>query len=139
MAGSVAANLHEGSRSEYLAQYIFASFGTSVPVPHQEDSGIDLYCTLTERVGQRAWARAHYAVQVKSSMDPWVLESEESIRWLIEHRFRFSFASWTRRPPAFASITPPLASICVGNPSAPQSPGVDPHDRGGRTVHAVEW
>lgn len=85
MVGSVAANLHDGSRSEYLAQYIFASFGTSVAVPHQEDSGIDLYCTLTERVGQRAWPRAYYSVQVKSSMDPWVLQSEESIRWLIEH------------------------------------------------------
>ena len=55
MPGAIAANLHEGSRSEYLAQYIFASFGTAVSVPHQEDSGIDLYCTLTERIGSRAW------------------------------------------------------------------------------------
>src|SRR6266702_3192987 len=28
--GAVAANFHEGSRSEYLAQYVFAMFGTSV-------------------------------------------------------------------------------------------------------------
>ena len=40
MVGAIAANLHEGSRSEYLAQYVFASFGTAVPVPHQEDTGI---------------------------------------------------------------------------------------------------
>ncbi len=28
MIGAIPANLHEGSRSEYLAQYVFASFGT---------------------------------------------------------------------------------------------------------------
>ena len=38
--GSIAANLHEGSRSEYLAQYVFSSFGTAVPIPHQEDTGL---------------------------------------------------------------------------------------------------
>jgi hypothetical protein len=54
MTGSVAANLHEGSRSEYLAHFVFSSFGTAFPVPHQEDTGLDIYCTLLERVGQRA-------------------------------------------------------------------------------------
>ena len=49
MTGSIAANPHEGSRSEYLAQFVFSSFGTAIPVPHQEDSGIDIYCTLLER------------------------------------------------------------------------------------------
>jgi hypothetical protein len=49
MTGSIAANLHEGSRSEYLAQFVFSSFGTAIPVPHQEDSGLDIYCTLLER------------------------------------------------------------------------------------------
>jgi hypothetical protein len=58
MTGSIAANLHEGSRSEYLAQYVFTSFGTAFPVPHQEDSGLDLYCTLLEPQGKRAWPRA---------------------------------------------------------------------------------
>ena len=28
MAGAMAANLHHGSRSEYLAQYAFSQFGT---------------------------------------------------------------------------------------------------------------
>jgi hypothetical protein len=83
--GALAANLHEGSRSEYLAQYIFASFGTAVSVPHQEDVGTDLYCTLTERIGQLAWPRYHYTVQVKSSMSPWVFGSVESVRWLVQH------------------------------------------------------
>lgn len=89
MVGAIAANLHEGSRSEYLAQYVFASFGAAVSVPHQEDSGIDLYCTLTERVGSRSWPRAYFSVQVKSTMDPWVIEGKESVQWLVEHPLPF--------------------------------------------------
>src|SRR5262249_12594312 len=84
-AGSVAHGFHEGSRSEYLAQFVFSSFGTSIPVPHQEDSGIDLYCTLLEKVGKRSWPRAYYSVQVKSTLEPWVFDSPESIKWIIEH------------------------------------------------------
>jgi hypothetical protein len=83
--GSIATNLHEGSRSEYLAQYVFSSFGTAVPVPHQEDTGLDIYCTLLERDGPRAWPRAYYSVQVKSTMEPWTFASPESVRWIIEH------------------------------------------------------
>src|SRR6266478_779553 len=83
--GSIAPNLHEGSRSEYLAQYIFSAFGTAVPVPHQEDTGLDIYCTLLERVGRRAWPRAYYSVQVKSTMDRWIFDGAESVRWIIEH------------------------------------------------------
>lgn len=83
--GALAANLHEGSRSEYLAQYIFASFGTAVSVPHQEDTGVDLYCTLTERVGTLAWPKYHFTVQVKSTFSSWSFTSRESVRWLIEH------------------------------------------------------
>ena len=85
MTGSIAANLHEGSRSEYLAQFVFSSFGTAVPVPHQEDAGLDIYCTLMDHVGQRAWPRAYYSVQVKSTMAPWVFGNPESVRWIIEH------------------------------------------------------
>ncbi len=85
MVGSIAANLHEGSRSEYLAQFIFASFGTAVAVPHQEDSGADLYCTLTETIGQRAWPRAYFSVQVKSTADSWKFENEKSVQWLVDY------------------------------------------------------
>ena len=85
MVGCTSANFHEASRSEYLAHYIFSSFGTSVPVPRQEDTGLDLYCTLTERVGQRIWPRAYYAVQVKSTPGPWAFEGPESVRWVVEH------------------------------------------------------
>ena len=108
MVGAIAANLHEGSRSEYLAQYVLASFGTAVSVPHQEDSGIDLYCTLTERVGLRAWPRASFSVQVKSTMDPWVMDSSTggTALW----RRRNCAPSPPRRPPgsplAFAGCAP---------------------------------
>lgn len=85
MPGAISPNFHEGSRSEYLAQYAFTSWGTAVAVPHQEDHGLDLHCTLMERVGQRAWAKSPYTVQVKSNMEPWEFEGPEAIRWLIEH------------------------------------------------------
>src|SRR6266705_3268538 len=84
MAGSIPINFHEGSRAEYLAQYLFSGFGTSIPVPHQEDSGIDLYCTMTEKLGLRAWPRAYFTVQVKCSDAPWKFRGHESVRWLIE-------------------------------------------------------
>lgn len=83
--GSLAANPHEGSRSEYLAQYVFAGFGTAIAVPHQEDSGIDLHCTITETVGKRAWTRAYFSVQVKSTDGPWEFSGKESVRWLLDH------------------------------------------------------
>jgi hypothetical protein len=83
--GCTAANLHEAGRSEYLAHYVFSSFGTSVPVPRQEDTGLDLYCTLTERVGQRLWPIASYCVQVKSTSDPWEFADVRSIQWIVEH------------------------------------------------------
>jgi hypothetical protein len=85
MPGATAYGLHEGSRSEYLAQYVFASWGTAVAIPHQEDHGIDLTCTLMERVGKRFLARLPYTVQVKSTFDPLVFEGEEEVRWVIEH------------------------------------------------------
>ena len=83
--GSTSANFHEASRSEYLAHYVFSSLGTSVPVPRPEDTGLDLYCTLTKRIGQRIWPQAYYSVQVKSNMDSWAFEGHNSVRWLIEH------------------------------------------------------
>ena len=73
--------VHEGIRSEYLAQFVFSAFGTAIPVPHQQDSGLDIYCTLLERDGPRAY----YSVQVKSTMEPWPFGSPEPVRWIIEH------------------------------------------------------
>lgn len=76
---------HEGSRSEYLAQYVFSSFGTASAIPHQEDHGFDLYCTLAQRGGAVAWADKPYSVQVKSDDRPWELKNRESVEWLVRH------------------------------------------------------
>lgn len=83
MAGAIAYGPHEGSRSEYLAQYVLAMFGTTVPVPHQEDHGIDLFCSLTQRKGRRAWPMAYYSVQVKSAGEPWLFKDADEVRWLL--------------------------------------------------------
>jgi hypothetical protein len=85
MTGAIAANPHEGSRSEILADYLFSSWGTVTPVRRQDDYGIDLYCTPTDRIGLRAVVRDYYVVQVKSGTDPWVFDYQESVRWLVEY------------------------------------------------------
>ncbi len=87
--GTIAPNFHEGTRSEYLAQYVFSGFGTSIPVPHPEDSGIDLYCTLGERIGQRLHVRNYYFVQVKSNKNDIVYEGAKSVEWLLSHNYPF--------------------------------------------------
>ena len=53
MTGAVAAGPHEGSGSEITADNFFA-WGTVTPVRRQDDDRLDLYCTLTERIGKRA-------------------------------------------------------------------------------------
>jgi len=85
--GSIAPNFHEGTRSEYLAKYIFSAFGTSVSVPHPEDAGIDLYCTLGERIGQRLHVQNYYFVQVKSQKEQICYEGEKSVGWLLSHQY----------------------------------------------------
>jgi hypothetical protein len=85
MPGAVGYGWHEGSRSEYLAQYVFGSWGTAVAIPHQEDHGIDLTCTLMERVGSRYLARSPYTVQVKSTLEAVVFEGRAAVQWVIEH------------------------------------------------------
>ena len=83
--GSVAPNFHEGSRSEYLAQYVFSMFGTATLVPHQEDYGLDLFCTLTRTDDGRAEPYAYYSVQVKSTTDPWVFDKPGSVKWILQY------------------------------------------------------
>lgn len=86
MPGATAPNLKEGARSEILADYLFSGWGTVTPVRWQDDHGIDLHCTLTERVGRnRAFVCEYFSVQVKSTSNPWVLRSRDEIKWLIEH------------------------------------------------------
>jgi hypothetical protein len=74
--GGVAANFHEGRRSELLADFIFSQWGTVTPVRQSDDHGTDLYCTLTERVGQLMRVRDYYTVQVKSDGQTWKFNYE---------------------------------------------------------------
>lgn len=60
--GAVAANLHEASRAEIFADYLFSAWGTVTPARRQSDHGLDLYCTLTERIGQLARVREYFSV-----------------------------------------------------------------------------
>ena len=83
--GSLAANIHEGGRSEYLAHYAFSSFGSAHLVPRQEDHGLDLFCTLTEKDGHRLWPIANYCVQIKSTADAWEFPSENSVNWFVHY------------------------------------------------------
>src|SRR5258708_765949 len=84
MPGLQSFGFHEGSRQEYLAQYLFASWGTAVLIPHHEDHGIDIHGTLMERVGKLLLAKSPYTVQVKSKLEPWTFEGKELVRWVIE-------------------------------------------------------
>lgn len=87
MPGSIAKNAQEGTRSEYLAQYALSAFGTAIPVPHPEDSGIDLYCTLGKWIGRRFLVENHYLVQVKSAADPITYKDAEEVGWLLAHKY----------------------------------------------------
>src|SRR4051794_34702011 len=82
MPGEKPFGCHEGSRSEYLAQYAFASWGTAVVIPQQEDHGLDLHCTLMEQVGRRFLAKCPYTVQVKSELKPVVFDGKDAVRWV---------------------------------------------------------
>lgn len=87
MPGSIAGNPHQGVRSEYLAQYIFSAFGTAIPVPHPEDSGVDMYCTLGHSVGKRFVVSDYFMVQVKSSKEPIEYKGSEQVTWLLSHNY----------------------------------------------------
>jgi Domain of unknown function (DUF4365) len=86
MTGATVASFHEGSRSEILADYLFSAWGTVTPARRQSDYGLDLYCTLTDRVGQRARVREYFSVQVKSGDDVvWPFNDPTSVKWFVDH------------------------------------------------------
>lgn len=85
MPGSFAVNAKEGSRSEILADYLFSRWGPVTPVRRTDDFGIDLYCTLFDRIGQGAAVRDYFSVQVKSGLIPWEFTTQEQVQWLTEY------------------------------------------------------
>lgn len=80
--GCLAANLHTAARTEYLAQYVFSAFGASQLVARTEDFGLDFYCTLGHRIGQRFHVENNYNVQVKSTTQGFSYEDAKSVEWV---------------------------------------------------------
>jgi hypothetical protein len=60
-------SFHEGDRSEYLAHYLLSYFASVVPVPRQEDYGLDFLCGVVRRTGNRLHVKRYFGVQVKSA------------------------------------------------------------------------
>jgi hypothetical protein len=126
VTGVVPANFHEGSRSELLADYLFSSWGTVTPVRRQDDFGLDLYCTLTERIGKLAVVRDYFVVQVKSTNDPWHFKGRDSVRWLVEYPQPLFLACVDKKagivhvyqvtPRFFVGATPPLPENLILQP-----------------------
>jgi hypothetical protein len=83
--GAIATNYYQGTRSEYLAQYVFSMFGTATQVPHEADYGFDLACTLTRTTGGRGEPYGYYSVQIKSKPDPWVFGVPGSVQWILKY------------------------------------------------------
>jgi hypothetical protein len=85
MPGVLPRNFRSANRSEVLAHFLLSTWGTVTSVTPIDDYGIDLYCTLTENVGRQSIVTDYYSVQVKSTDDPWVFETQEAIRWLFDY------------------------------------------------------
>jgi len=57
----------QGDRAEYLAQYILSALAITVPVPRQEDVGIDFHCSLLRRKGKSLYPGIPFNIQIKSA------------------------------------------------------------------------
>ena len=87
--GSLAHNFHQGARSEYLAQYVLSVFGTAIPVPRPEDTGIDLYCAIGREIGKRLLIEHYYIVQIKSDKKDIIYTPEDSTKWILSQKYPF--------------------------------------------------
>lgn len=68
MPGMRLFNYRQGDRTEYLAQYLLSALGIAVPVPRQEDVGIDFHCSLARMdTESRLTFFAPFNVQIKSA------------------------------------------------------------------------
>jgi len=67
MPGTRPAGFHEGDRAEYLTTFVLSSIAAVIPVPRQEDYGIDHLCALTQRAEQSLYVKKAFGVQVKAA------------------------------------------------------------------------
>ena len=98
---------------------------------------MDLFCTLTDRIGRRAVVADYFTVQVKSTNDPWRFNDADSVRWLIEYPQPL-FLAWVDKtsgllrlyhtmPRFLAGALPPLRDHLTLVPGS------------GQEGHFVEW
>ena len=66
MSGLLGFTFRQGNRSEYLALYILSALGVAVPVPRQEDIGVDLHCSLANEKKGLLYFQKQFLVQIKS-------------------------------------------------------------------------
>jgi hypothetical protein len=67
MPGILWDSFRQGNRTEYLANYFLSALGVSAPVPRQEDIGIDFFCSVAQKQGNRLVFGTPYSVQVGSA------------------------------------------------------------------------
>jgi len=115
--GTTAANFHEGSRSEPLAEYIFRAFGTSYSVPRQEDTGLDLHCTLCDKIGHRLHVRNYYNIQIKSQKEKWSFCEPSEIEWLVSHHYPLFYCYIDKKSSTLELFQTLLLSQCYMKPS----------------------
>lgn len=88
MAGTRNSNLHGGTQSEYLAQYLLSSLGTVIPVPRQEDEGTDFYCSISDQEIGNVTFNHPYMIQIKS------MPSDRSKPFLVSYGELNSKGTW---------------------------------------------
>lgn len=59
----------DGDRAEHYARIVLSALGLAVPVPREEDVGIDFHCTLGQADGRFTRFFEPYNVQVKSASE----------------------------------------------------------------------
>ena len=65
MPGRRYSDFRPGDRAEYMAIYILSSFAQVVPVPRQEDYGLDFFCALTREENHSLFVEDVFGVQAK--------------------------------------------------------------------------
>lgn len=102
MSGRRGYAFHEGDRSEYLVTSALSSIAAVVPIPRQEDYGLDQICALTCREGSSLYIKEVFGVQTKSSsvnqvpyggLDKERKWKEWEIIWLFNQNYPLMIAS----------------------------------------------
>jgi hypothetical protein len=135
----LASNPKEGSRSEILADYLFSRWAAVTPVRRQDDFGIDLYCTLFDKIGKRAVVRDYFSVQVKSKAGPWRFKDKEQVRWLIEYPSPLFLARVDKKKGSVAvyQLMPRFVRWALGSSALPERLELTPLD--GDYAQSAGW